>query len=120
MQLDALRGACDSDVVMRRPGLALAKGLQAFAAGHYAAALANLRVGRGELMRIGGSHAQRDVFERIAVDAAIRSGALAEAQELLVERDARRGARDGFAIRRAQVVDELTRAAEPAALNRLA
>jgi tetratricopeptide (TPR) repeat protein len=119
MHLDALRGGCESDVVMRRPGLALAKGLQAFAAGRHAEALAHLRGSLGALPRIGGSHAQRDVFERIAIEAAIRAGALAEARAMLVDRDARRGARDGFATARGRLVDSLLRGAAPAR-NRLA
>ncbi len=120
MNIDALRGGSESDAVMRCPGLALAKGLQAFAAGRNAAALAQLRTARGALPTIGGSHAQRDVFERITIEAAIRAGALAEAQALLADRDARRGARDGFGASRGRLLAELTRDAEPLARNRLA
>jgi hypothetical protein len=118
MRLDALRGACETDAVMRRPGLDLAEGLSAFAAGRPAAALARLRAGRAGMRRIGGSHAQRDVFERIAVEAAIRAGALAEAEALLAEREGMRGARDGFAVARARRLAGMRHATPPAALSR--
>ena len=38
------------------------------------------------LIEAGGSHAQRDLFEQLALDAAIKSGRLAPAQQLLETR----------------------------------
>jgi hypothetical protein len=40
--------------------------------------------------RIGASHAQRDLFDQLLIDAAVRGRRHAEARELLSERLARR------------------------------
>ena len=45
---------------------------------------------RGELWRIGGSHAQRDLFTLILLDSAIRAGNPALARTLRAERAALR------------------------------
>jgi hypothetical protein len=51
------------------------------------------------MIEVGGSHAQRDLFEQIALDAAIRSGRLSEAQQAL---ELRRGFDpDGVPVNRA-------------------
>ncbi len=120
MHVDALRNMHEMDAVMRHPALSVARGLQAFTEGHHAAAFASLRAGLSGLQAIGGSHAQRDVFERVAVEAAIRSGDLASAQRLLDDRAARRGACDGFATSRARAIAELDRGAKAVLRNRLA
>ncbi len=60
--------------VIAHPGLHVAQGLQAFAAGEYSVAWMHLRAGRADLQQIGGSHAQRDVFDRITIEAALRGG----------------------------------------------
>jgi hypothetical protein len=39
---------------------------------------------------IGGSHAQRDTFERLLIDSAVRSGDTEKARQLLMERIATR------------------------------
>jgi tetratricopeptide (TPR) repeat protein len=98
--------------VIARPGLHLAQGLQAFAQGDYAAAWLHLREGRGELLAIGGSHAQRDVFGRIAVEAALRGGYMDAAEAMLRERQRQRGgALDGYARRRLDLIDAARTAA---------
>lgn len=80
------------------PGWRVARGLHAFASGDYSAAYGDLRAGRADLQSIGGSHAQRDVFDRILIEAALRSGRVTDARGLLRDRAARRGNRlDGFA-----------------------
>jgi hypothetical protein len=38
------------------------------------------------IRRIGASHAQRDVFDQLLIDAAVRGGRFADARELLAER----------------------------------
>lgn len=92
--------------VIAHPGLHVAKGLQAFAAGEYPVAFMHLRAGRAELQQIGGSHAQRDVFERIAIEAALRSGYTDAAGALLHDRIARRGgASDRYAVARLALVE---------------
>jgi hypothetical protein len=53
----------------------------------------------------GGSHAQRDVFERMTIDAGLRAGRLTEAEAILADRTRSRGGReDGYAaVRRALI-----------------
>ncbi|NKB16602.1 MAG: hypothetical protein HC774_06685 [Sphingomonadales bacterium] len=54
---------------------------------------------------IGGSHAQRDVFVRITVEAALRGGYLDAAESLLAERQMQRaGSRDGYTERRLALI----------------
>ena len=53
----------------------------------------------------GGSHAQRDVFERLTIDAAIRGGFLDEAEGILHERTTQRaGSLDGYASSRLDII----------------
>lgn len=68
------------------PGVAALSGLNAFAEGRYDTAFANLVTARPNMQTIGGSHAQRDVFERITIDAGIRAGRYAHVQALLEDR----------------------------------
>jgi len=77
-------------------GHPVAEGLRAFANAEYLEAYQNLATARPHLQAIGGSHAQRDVFERMAIDAAILSGACLEARELIAQRNKLR-APDRFA-----------------------
>jgi hypothetical protein len=91
--------------VLADPGVMAAEGLAAFGAGNYARAFGLLRAARPRMPAIGGSHAQRDVYERITVDAGIRAGQLDEAAAILAERRARRaGAEDAFAAARASAI----------------
>jgi hypothetical protein len=84
--------------VIAHPGLHVAQGLHAFACGEYSSAWVHLRAGRSDLQAIGGSHAQRDVFDRITIEAALRSGYLETAADLIRDRQVRRGgAMDGYA-----------------------
>jgi hypothetical protein len=92
--------------VIAHPGLHVAQGLQAFAAGEYSVAWMHLRAGRADLQQIGGSHAQRDVFERITIEAALRGGYADAAGALLHDRMARRGGSvDGYTAARLSLVD---------------
>ena len=53
----------------------------------------------------GGSHAQRDVFERLTIDAGLRAGQLDAAEQLLNERQAcRAGREDGYAAARRALI----------------
>ena len=90
---DAARTDTEARARMARPGLPAAEGLEAFGEGDHARAFHRLREARAAMPLAGGSHAQRDVFERLTIDAGIRAGFLAEAEALL---DARRAARGGF------------------------
>lgn len=60
-----------------------ARGLLAHARGHWADAAEHLGQALPRLLGIGGSHAQRDLFEQIHLDALQRSGQLVGAQNLL-------------------------------------
>lgn len=54
-----------------------AHGLRAHARGDFAAAVEGLGMALPRLIEIGGSHAQRDLFEQVYLDALIRSGTAA-------------------------------------------
>jgi tetratricopeptide (TPR) repeat protein len=68
----------------------LCAGAAAFATGDYKAAAARLGEALPELPRIGGSHAQREVFEDTYIVACLRAGEHAKAAERLRTRLARR------------------------------
>jgi tetratricopeptide (TPR) repeat protein len=92
--------------IIAHPGLHIARGLQAFATSEYSTAWMHLRAGRGELQQIGGSHAQRDVFDRITIEAALRGGYMDAAGALLSDRTARRaGAVDGYTAGRMSLIN---------------
>ena len=93
-----------ADTVVRKrmatPGLSAARGLEAFGEGNYTAAFTNLLAARPDMQKAGGSHAQRDVFERITIDAGLRAGQFAQVETLLADRQAKRGGEDGYAAAR--------------------
>lgn len=62
------------------------RGLLAHARGEYARAVDDLGLALPRLLEIGGSHAQRDLFEQIYIDALVRSGQFVSAQNLLQPR----------------------------------
>lgn len=107
LRANSRRRLSDMDRVAATAGLPAAEGLQAFARGDYACAVAHLTRARPGMRLIGGSHAQRDVFERIGVEAALRAGLLDEAQRMLQERTLARGALDRYAERRLARIAEL-------------
>lgn len=109
IHMDALRNRDEMDVIMRDPALSVAKGLKAFFEGAPALAFANLSAARSSMQLIGGSHAQRDVFERITIEAAIRSGNCDGARAIIHDRTARRGFCDAYAHSRAKMVEEVSR-----------
>ena len=93
------------DAVRADPGAALASGLEHFAEGDYAAASRDLAAAAPALSDIGGSIAQRDVFSRITIEAALRAGHRDRALGLLAERTATRGgAQDSFARSRLEAL----------------
>lgn len=97
---DAARADHDMHEVAAIAGLPTARGLAAFRAGNYALAWEALSGVLPVLVKIGGSHAQRDVFERLAIEAAIRAGRWREAEAALLARARRRGGEDGYTARR--------------------
>ena len=110
MSRDAARFETEVDRLMETPGLSAANGLEAYGEGRYAEAYVNLASVRPDMQKIGGSHAQRDVFERLTIEAALRGGMLDSAERLLSERtQARGGAEDGYTGRRLAAIDAARR-----------
>jgi tetratricopeptide (TPR) repeat protein len=72
--------------ILRRVAAPLAHGLIAFRRGDAARAVALMLPIRHEIRAIGGSHAQRDVFARTLVDAALAADQPALARALVAER----------------------------------
>lgn len=70
--------------------LPLVQGLAAFAQGEYAAAANLLEPICPQLVRIGGSHAQREVFEDTLLEAYLRAEMFDQAEVMLAERLGRR------------------------------
>ena len=92
------------------PGKAALSGLNAFAEGRYDAAFRDLAAARPTMQIIGGSHAQRDVFERMTIDAGLRSGMYEATEALIEDRIARRaGAIDRFAATRLASINDARR-----------
>ena len=79
--LDAMAG--EGNPLSSEVMLPLAKGIEAFANGAYDDAADNLDGLVDQLARIGGSHAQREVFEDTILESYIRSGRFDKAQDLL-------------------------------------
>jgi hypothetical protein len=99
--------ASDMMARMANPGLSAATGLEAFGEGDYKTAFLNLGRARHSMQLAGGSHAQRDVFERLTIDAGIRAGFMDEAETILKERSARRaGKLDSYAATRLDLIEE--------------
>ena len=86
---------------IKNPGLAAMAGLNAFSEGRYNDAFVNLAAARPSMQTIGGSHAQRDVFERMTIDAGLRAGRVDQVETFLSERLAQRaGHEDRFTATR--------------------
>jgi hypothetical protein len=83
----------------REAALPLAEGLLAHAHGDYEAAETILTPILAQLIAIGGSHAQRDLFEQVRLDAVVRNGDWSLAQQLLEQRRAHDP--DGVPVNRA-------------------
>jgi tetratricopeptide (TPR) repeat protein len=81
----AARGESQS-AVMAEPGLGLAAAAAAHRNGEWSRAVELLLPLRPAIRRIGGSRAQRDLFEQMLIDAALRDGRFALARALLSER----------------------------------
>lgn len=76
--------------VFREIGIPLCNALLAYRRGEFAAAVDLLMPIRYGLRRLGGSHAQRDLFARLLIEAAIRSNRLSLGRALLAERTAQK------------------------------
>ena len=76
----------EAAVAWQQVALPTAEGLVALARGDAVRAEAALSQGLPRLARIGGSHAQRDLFALLQVDAATRAGQWRDAQQALEQR----------------------------------
>jgi tetratricopeptide (TPR) repeat protein len=93
-------------------GLPLVHGLAAFARGDYEEAVRRFDPIKDQLVRIGGSHAQNEVFEDTLIESYLRAGRYDEAEVWLRRRlDRRPSARDYFWLGRAQAARDDRRAA---------
>ena len=106
MQSDARERDTSMKVVTADAGLPAAEGLLSFANGDYETAFARLHTARPKMQTVGGSHAQRDVFERVTIEAALRAGRLSSARELIEDRTRQRGALDGYSERRLERIGD--------------
>lgn len=99
--LEAVRDAADnapthSSEVWREVALPACEGLYAHARGDYETAWRRLSAAMPRIIETGGSHAQRDLFDQILLDTAIKSGRSAAAQQMLEFR--RRSDPDGVPV----------------------
>lgn len=76
--------------IMRECGADLVDGVLAYRRGDYGRAVDHLAAARPALRRIGGSHAQRDIFDQILAVAALRAERLPLARALWSERTRRK------------------------------
>ena len=73
----------EADTIWQQVAVPAARGLTAYARGHHQEALEDLGQALPHLTKIGGSHAQRDLFEQIYLDALMRAGRWGAAQQIL-------------------------------------
>ena len=96
-----IRKSGQMPAIVADPGITVLTGLNAFSEGRYDAAFINLSAARPTMQNIGGSHAQRDVFERMTIDAGLRAGRYEATESILFERQKLRGGHtDRFAATR--------------------
>lgn len=89
-------------VVWRDVALPAARGVLAHARGHYAEAARDLAVALPRMSEIGGSHAQRDLFGQLLLDAQIKTGNWSVARDMLEMR--RTWDPDGIPVNRALTI----------------
>jgi len=83
IEAHAAQQAGDAAALWQRVCVPAARGLLAHATGDWQAAVEALGAALPRLVEIGGSHAQRDLFAQVHLDALLKSGRLAAAQNLL-------------------------------------
>ncbi|NSY36712.1 tetratricopeptide repeat protein [Leisingera sp. ANG59] len=111
---DASAGGSEAKERMAAPGCAAADGLEAFGDANYKAAFENLSTARDTMLLAGGSHAQRDVFERITIDAGLRAGRLDEVETILDDRRVKRGGtEDNYALARRALIAQGRNSPDP-------
>jgi hypothetical protein len=102
--VDGLQAMADNgDATAREATLPLIKGIGAFGRGEYAEAVRLMEPVYPQLTRVGGSHAQRLVFEDTLLEAYLRAEEFDKATGMLRERLSRRESpRELFWLARAQ------------------
>ncbi|HYE41458.1 MAG TPA: tetratricopeptide repeat protein, partial [Ramlibacter sp.] len=83
LEQHALRQPGPGATVWQRVCVPAARGLLAHATGDWKTAVEALGHAMPRLVEIGGSHAQRDLFAQVHLDALLRSGHLSGAQNIL-------------------------------------
>ncbi len=83
VQRGARSGSTNADAIWRQVAVPAAHGLMAYARGHHQQALESLGQALPRLAQIGGSHAQRDLFGQIHLDALMHAGHWGAAQQQL-------------------------------------
>ncbi|WP_424984389.1 tetratricopeptide repeat protein [Microbulbifer sp. S227A] len=101
---DAAANQTETQGRMARPGVSAADGLAAFGESRFAEAFAHLSAARADMQLAGGSHAQRDIFERLTIDAGLRAGLLDQTETILNDRLARRGSEDAYDAARRDLI----------------
>ena len=103
--VDGLQAMADAgDACALEATLPLVKGIGAFGQGDYAEAVRLMEPVYPQLTRVGGSHAQRLVFEDTLLEAFLRAEEFDKAAEMLQERLGRRDSpRERFWLARAQM-----------------
>ena len=102
--MDGLREiAQKGNAVAGEVTLPLVQGIHAFAQGNYSQAVELIEPLAGQFARMGGSHAQREVFEDTLLEACLRAEQFDKAETMLQSRLKRRASvRDTFWLGRAQ------------------
>ena len=102
--VEAMQAEADGgNVLVGEMTLPMIRGIAAFAEGDYGETVRRMEQPIQELARIGGSHAQREVFEDTLLEAYIRAEQFDKAEDMLRERLNRRASiRDEFWLGRAQ------------------
>lgn len=94
------QGWSETGRIAREVGVALADAVIAFREGRHGAVVDRLLPLVPRIHRIGGSDAQRDVFEQMLIEASMRAGRFGTAERLLKARIKLRGASNRFAALR--------------------
>ena len=82
----AQKAAKHERTAWRDVALPACEGLLAHARGKYEQVIDTLGPALPRMMEVGGSHAQRDLFEQVLLDSLIKTGALVTAQQMLEAR----------------------------------
>ncbi|MGE3348496.1 MAG: tetratricopeptide repeat protein [Ramlibacter sp.] len=83
IEMHASRAPTPAQAAWQRVAVPASRGLLAHARGEWATAVDELGQALPRMAEIGGSHAQRDLFAQVHLDALIRNGQLSAAQQVL-------------------------------------